>query len=205
MLKIRLLQAVCTVAMLGAVPAFAQSNTPEAKTEGAAAAPAAHQAMPDQTNGSSSGGSMASSNKDGLGVSSHGPKAHRTAMMHHNRAMHASSKTDSSQDSKIDQLNNQSYQAAQQGQTFSGNGSGDASAGMSSGMSKTGGSGSMNNMSGSGSGMSHGGSASNTMSSGNAMSGGNNMSGGGSANGGGSSGGAAGGGAAGGGAGGGSK
>ncbi|HEY1410496.1 MAG TPA: hypothetical protein VGF36_00065 [Rhodopila sp.] len=161
MLKIRLLQAVCTVAMLGAVPAFAQSNMPQSNMHGSAAAPAGQQAMPDN-NKDSANGNTASSDKDGLGVPSHGPKSHRMAMSHRDRAMHSSSKTDTSQDSTIDQLNNQSYQAAQQGQTFAGNGSGNMSGGASTGMSKSGGSGSMANMSGSGSspnGMSGSGSA----------------------------------------------
>jgi hypothetical protein len=149
MLKIRLLQAVCTVAMLGAVPAFAQSNMPQSNMHGSAAAPAGQQAMPDNNKGSAANGDTASS--DGLGVSGHGQKSHRMAMTHRDRAMHSSSKTDTSQDSTIDQLNNQSYQAAQQGQTFAGNGSGNMSGGASSGMSNSGGSGSMSNMSGSGS------------------------------------------------------
>lgn len=168
MLKIRLLQAVCTIAMLGAVPAFAQSSTP-----GSTAAPAGQQAMPNDTNSSAP-----SSDKDGLGVSGHSHSMHRSAMTHRNRAMH-SAKTDTSQDSTIDQLNDQSYQAAQKGQTFAGNGSDTGN-----------GSGGMSNMSGSG-GMSGSGPAGNGASGGGAANGG--MSGGGMSGGGMSGSGAAGG------------
>ena len=127
MLKIRLLQAVCTVAMLGAVPAFAQSNT-----RADSAPPAGQQAMPANTNtaGSDSKTSMAPAGKDGLGMPGHGQtmhhtmhhSMHRSAMTHRDRAMHGS-KTDASQDPTVDQLNNQSYQAAQKGQAFTGSGS----------------------------------------------------------------------------------
>jgi hypothetical protein len=186
MLKIRLLQAVCTVAMLGAVPAFAQSNMPQSNMHGSAAAPAGQQAMPDNNSGSAANGDTASSDKDGLGVSGHGKKSHRMAMSHRDRAMHSSSKTDTSQDSTIDQLNNQSYQAAQQGQTFTGNGSGNMSGGASAGMSQSGGSGSMSNMSGGGSspnGMSGGGSAASSMGGGGGAGNGGGAAGGGGAGG----------------------
>ena len=161
MLKIRLLQAVCTIAMLGAVPAFAQSNT-----QGSTAAPAAQQAMPGNTSTSASDSKTgaASSDKDGLGVSSHGHAMHRSAMTHRDRAMHASSKTDTSQDSTIDQLNNQSYQAAQKGQGFAGNGSSadNGSSGMSGNMSGGG----MSGNGSAGNGMSGSGAANGSMSGG---------------------------------------
>ncbi len=49
--------------------------------------------------------------------------AHKMAGHHHMGAMH-SSKGDRSQDAMVDKLNEQSYQAAQQGQPFSGSGNG---------------------------------------------------------------------------------
>ena len=119
MLKTRLLQAVCTVAMLAAVPAFAQSNT-------------ANQARRPRTRGN-----MGAPAAEGSHATHHSARAHRTGAMH-------SGKTDSSQNAAVDRLNEQSYQAAQKGEAFGGGGSDQGSAGMT----KPGGSGDMNGMPG---------------------------------------------------------
>jgi hypothetical protein len=142
MLKIRLLQAVCTVAMLASVPAFAQTNTPKTSSMPAAAG---QQAAPDKT-AAPAKTSMAPAEKDGLGVPGHNKGMHRTAMTHRDRAMR-SGKTDASQDSAVDKLNEQSYSAAEKGQAFAANGSDKTS----TDMMKSSGSGSMKK---SGSGMS---------------------------------------------------
>lgn len=101
MLKTRLLQAVCTVAMLAAVPAFAQSNTPPAGS------------------GSGTGAPMAEESHS----THHSTKAHRSGTMH-------SAKSAASQDAAVDRLNEQSYQAAQKGEAFGGGGSDQGSSGM---------------------------------------------------------------------------
>src|SRR5690348_2272622 len=90
--KARLLQAVCTVAVLAAAPAVAQTDT----------APASKMGSPDGSN-SSSAMSTHSSHRSGMGSRS-------TGMMH--------SKADSAGDAAVDQLNDQSYQAAQRGEAF---------------------------------------------------------------------------------------
>jgi hypothetical protein len=133
MLKTRLLQAVCTVAMLAAVPAFAQSNSPSAGA-GSTAPPSADNA-----------GGTAPADKDGLGApAADGSHAtHRSAKGHRTGAMQ-SGKSATSQDAAVDNLNEQSYQAAQKGQAFTGGGSDQGSAGMTN----PSGSGSMNNMPG---------------------------------------------------------
>jgi hypothetical protein len=132
MSKSRLLQAVCTVAMLAAAPAFAQ-NTPAGTTEPNGAANATqHQAMPNggamsDNGGGMNGGSMEPPNKMGSAVgttssmASESHSTHRSAMAHANRAMRG--QTDSSQDAAVNHLNDQSYQAAEKGQAFSANGS----------------------------------------------------------------------------------
>ena len=180
MQKIRLLQAVCTVAMLAAVPAFAQSNmTPDAAGNARMPDTADHQATPGKTSMSDSKDNMAPMNKatnktsmapandganktsmapakdggdktsmapakDGLGVSatedSHA--THRSTMAHSMGMKHG--KTTASQDNAVNNLNDQSYQAAQKGEAFGGRGSDAAS----SDMAKPSGSGSMNDMSG---------------------------------------------------------
>jgi hypothetical protein len=104
MANARLLQAVCTVAMLAAAPAIAQTDTAPAST------------------GAGSSGTM----------STH---SHRSAMAGHStKMMHG--KSDSSQDAAVNQLNDQSYQAAQRGQAFgtSNMGSGGMTSGSMNGM-----------------------------------------------------------------------
>ena len=112
MAKTRLLQAVCTVAMLAAVPALAQQ--PGVGTTGSSA-PAAQQPAP--TYNSSD---MAPANQ-GRAASSDRHATHRSATH--------SSRTDTSQNAAVDRLNDQSYQAAQQGQSFGGVGGSDTGSG----------------------------------------------------------------------------
>src|ERR1700712_1652363 len=134
MSKTRLLQAVCTVAFLAAMPAFAQSNIQPADTGvgGAPNNPTANETMPNRS------GSMAPADRMGAMGSHSGMDSHSTrhaAMDHRGR----------SADTSADQLNEQSYQAARSGQAYNGSGGGMSSG--SSGMS-SGSSGSMNDMSG---------------------------------------------------------
>jgi hypothetical protein len=162
MSKTRLLQAVCTVALLAAAPAFAQTNVQPADTGvgGAPNNPTANETMPNRS------GSMAPADRMGAMGSHSGMDSHSTrhaAMDHRGR----------SADTSADQLNEQSYQAARSGQAYNGSGGGMSSggSGMSSGSSgmSSGSSGSMNDMSGgsmSGSGSSGGGSMSGSGSSG---------------------------------------
>jgi hypothetical protein len=132
-----LLQAVCTVALLAAAPAFALQTTTQPATTGAGNsvnAPVTHDQVPP---GPAAQSSMAPAEKmDGMG--SH-PKHHSARTDHSN--MHA--RNDRTQDSAVDRLNDQSYQAAQRGQSFSASDSG------SSGSMSPAPSGSMNDMSGS--------------------------------------------------------
>jgi hypothetical protein len=126
MAKARLLQAACTVALLAAAPAFAQQTlTPNTGAGTTPPAPAAQSNMaPADKMGSPSDSSASAS------TTTH--RSHSTGMMH--------GRTDGSQDAAVDQLNEQSYQAAQNGQAFS--------ASTSSGTMAPGGSGGMRGMSG---------------------------------------------------------
>ena len=111
----RLIKAVCTVAMLAAAPAWAQSNNPPA-------APAAPGTAPSNMAPSAApSGSM--DNGTGKGTMN-GHMTHRSAMSH--GSMHGAGSA-TSQDAAVDRLNEQSYQAAQQGQAFSTGGSGSMS------------------------------------------------------------------------------
>lgn len=116
MAKTHLLQAVCTVALLAAAPAFAQTNTQMGTTgagmgtTGAGGAPnsaMSHDMGPADSSGSGSHAAM-------MGK-------HHASMMHDSGAMHARN-SDRSQDAAVDQLNDRSYQAAHQGQAFNGSG-----------------------------------------------------------------------------------
>ena len=158
MTKSSLFQAVCTVAMLAAVPALAQNQRPESGMTGPNGAPnpalaqpgsSANQRAVQNANGGSgmtSGSSMSpadngansSYSAGGMSPSSNGDtgssaamdshSTHRSAMGHGSRAMHGES--DTSQNAEVDRLNDQSYQSAQQGQSFSGAGSNSNSSGM---------------------------------------------------------------------------
>jgi hypothetical protein len=117
-----LLQAVCTVAILAAVPAFAQTNMPtgDIAAGGAANNPTAHEAMPN--------GNMAPADRMGSPHGSMGGTGSHAGMDRHSdhraamAAMHG--RSEASPDAAVDQLNEQSYQAARSGQAFNGTGSG---------------------------------------------------------------------------------
>ena len=93
MAKATLLQAACAAAMLAATPVLAQTDTKPADTTagGAPNAPAAHTAPPAKA-------------MDHM---------HHSAMEGHHAKMGASS-----QDAAVDKLNDESYQAAQKGESF---------------------------------------------------------------------------------------
>jgi hypothetical protein len=141
MAKARLLQAVCTVAMLAAAPAFAQTDT-QPGTTGAGNAVNAPAADDMSTSGATGTSQMSPASKMGSssGTAMNGQSTHRSAMMgHSDHMMHG--RTDTSQDAAVDQLNDQSYRAAQQGQAFSASNTG------AGGMTAPGGSSRMNGMS----------------------------------------------------------
>jgi hypothetical protein len=126
MTKSRLLQAVCTVAMLAAAPAFAQNTPADTTGPNGTANATQHQAMPNggamsDSGGGMKNGSMEPANKMGstVGSASESQPTHRSAMAHADRAMRG--KTDTSQDAAVNRLNDQSYQAAEKGQAFSAN------------------------------------------------------------------------------------
>jgi hypothetical protein len=144
MAKARLLQAVCTVALLAAAPAFAQQTTTSPADTGPGNSvnnPVAHDtttpraqsnmAPAEKMDSTSGGGSSAA-------VGSHA--THHAMMGHSTGGMHA--RTDGSQNSAVDQLNDQSFQAAQRGQSFSSSDTG------APGTMTPAGSGSLNDMSG---------------------------------------------------------
>jgi hypothetical protein len=120
----RLLQTVCTVAILAAAPAFAQTNIPPANMPagdtaagGAPNNPTAQQATPNSNMAPAD--RMGSPDRSMGGMGSHAAmdRSHRTAMAMHTRS-------DASQNAAVDQLNEQSYQAARSGQAFNGTGTG---------------------------------------------------------------------------------
>jgi len=141
MANTRLLLTACTVALLGAAPAFAQTNTPTGDTGagGAPNNPTAHETMPNRA------GNMAPADRMGS-MSDHDSRATMDSHMSHRSTMAhpMNGKSDTSQEAAVDQLNEQSYQAARSGQAFNGSGS----AGNSGGMPAPRGSGTMNDMSG---------------------------------------------------------
>ncbi len=108
-----LLRVACTVAMFAAVPAFAQTNTAPAAT-GADNKPAT-------PNSATTSSAMPSDTTAKTTMKTPAP-THKMAMAPHH-TMHMS-KTDSSQDSAVDHLNDQSYQAAEKGMTFTAPGTG---------------------------------------------------------------------------------
>jgi hypothetical protein len=133
MAKARLLQAACAVALLAAVPAFAQQTTTQpadTATSNSLNAPGAH----DPTMPHASTSSMAPAERMGH------PMHHSAMDGRASQSMHG--RADTSQSSAVDQLNDRSYQAAQRGQAFS------ASDTVSRRMDGMGRSGSMNDMSG---------------------------------------------------------
>jgi len=109
MANARLLQAVCTVAVLVAAPAIAQTDTAPAST--------------------GTGNSVNAAAADNTSTGTMSTHSHHSAMAGHSSKMHG--KSDASQDAAVNQLNDQSYQAAQRGQAFGTSNMG--SAGMPSG------------------------------------------------------------------------
>jgi hypothetical protein len=117
--KTHLLQAVCAVAILAATPALAQR--PEAGMTGPTGAP-----NPEATHPAPATGTKAPANDGADTTSLVTPKdtqtatgtqyTHRPVMSHKAGAMHSQDNT--SQNAEVDRLNDESYQAAQQGQTF---------------------------------------------------------------------------------------
>jgi hypothetical protein len=102
MAKTRLLGAICTVAMLAGAPAFAQTNRPTGDT-GAGGAP----------NNPTNAPTTAPAPNSYPATESHST--------HRHSAMRA--RNDLSQDSAVNRLNDESYQAAQKGQAFTVGGS----------------------------------------------------------------------------------
>ncbi len=103
-------RAVCTVALLAAAPAFAQST----HTPPAAGSTGSHSNMTNQAPDM-----MSPSDEEGSGGSSSAMKQHAGR---HDGMMQG--KGDMSADMSADQLNEQSLQAARQGQAFNGSASG---------------------------------------------------------------------------------
>ncbi len=93
MITTRLLPLLGGIAFLAAAPAFAQTQTKPADT-----------GAPNTVNAPVEHGSMSPPHP----------------MYHSSRQAMRSGRADSSQDATVDQLNDQSYQAAQQGQAFNG-------------------------------------------------------------------------------------
>lgn len=126
MAKLKLVQAACAVALLASAPAFAQSNTEVGATGqgGGAVNPTAHETMPSNTGGTSMSGDKGNMmpahgmNASGSQAAMDSHSTHRAAMGHMHGMMHG--RNDRSQDAAVDQLNEQSYQAAQNGQAFNG-------------------------------------------------------------------------------------
>ncbi len=105
MASIRLLQVACAVALLATAPAFAQSSAP--------------------------GGTSGATTPGDMRAAPSGHAMHKSAMAHHK--MHGAQGA-SAQDSAVDRLNDQSYQAAQQGQAFTGPADGSAAPSSGAGM-----------------------------------------------------------------------
>jgi hypothetical protein len=146
MAKARLLQTACAIALLAAAPAFAQQTITQPATTGAdnsVNAPVTHGSM--TPNNEAAQSNMAPADQMGSS-SSMGSSTHHAMGRRSSGSMHA--RRDTSQNSAVDQLNEQSYQAAQRGQAFSASDSGSSGNMSSGGSSGMRGSGSMNDMSG---------------------------------------------------------
>ena len=151
MAKTRLMQAVCTAAILAAVPALAQSNNPPGQTgssatgmpqtpSGQAATPGATvPATPNNYGSMSQNGATTPTNQGMDNENGARSSMHRSAMGTHSQRMMHSRRQGASQNTAVDQLNDESLRAARQGQAFNGT----TGAGMSGGSG-----GGMNDMSG---------------------------------------------------------
>jgi hypothetical protein len=124
MAKAGLFTAVCTVALLAAVPAFAQTGTQPGDTGpgNTVNTPAAH----DQTG--ANGSTMSPAPNMGASADDQSSGAQSSGAMNH-QSTHRSAMTgrgvmrgrdDTSQNAVVDRLNDQSFQAAQSGQTYGG-------------------------------------------------------------------------------------
>ena len=123
MVKLGLLHTICATALLAATPVLAQSNTQTGATGvgGSTVAPTTHETMPGDsastgtkkpiraTGGSSDGSTQA--------MMRNHPGHHGGMGMH--AAMHPRNQANA-QNTAVDMLNDQSYQAAQKGQSFGG-------------------------------------------------------------------------------------
>jgi hypothetical protein len=141
MLKVRLLHAVCGIALLASVPAFAQpqrpggdlvssSGVPNPNAKQPATGPLAPQnnganttsmASPPATTAPAAKSGTETSGKSGTDSSAMMDKhpMHHEAMRHEAmRHKIKGEKTDTSQDGAVDHLNDQSYKAASQGEAF---------------------------------------------------------------------------------------
>lgn len=111
MAKTHLFHAVCTVAILAAVPALAQRPEAGMTNPNGTPNPMAQQPA-DNTNATTNSGA------DNTGTSNPPPRAHRSAMTHAGTRSRADA-----QDDAVNQLNDESLHAARQGQNFSAAGS----------------------------------------------------------------------------------
>jgi hypothetical protein len=142
MAKTGLLPAVCSIAILAASPAFAQTNMP---TGDAPAGAPNNRTMP-MTPADKMGASHGPMGEMGSHPEMDRHSGHRVAM----GAMHG--RSEASQNAAVDQLNEQSYQAARSGQAFNGVGSGAVTAPSASGRMNDMQGGSMSHMGGDGGG-----------------------------------------------------
>ena len=125
MAKLGLLHTVCAVTLLAATPVLAQSNT-QTGAGGSTVAPTTQQAMP---GGSASSGSASTGTTKPISATGGSSDGSTQAMMHNHpghhagmgmhTAMHPRNQANA-QNTAVDMLNDQSYQAAQKGQTFGG-------------------------------------------------------------------------------------
>jgi hypothetical protein len=130
MAKTHLLQAVCAVAMLAAVPALAQPQQPVSGMDNANGTPNPAAQRPASNNNSSAmtpadnAGSAGGSSSSASSTPAETHATHRSAMAHHTGM--TGRRSDTSQDAAVDQLNEQSYAAAQKGQPYGSNDSNSA-------------------------------------------------------------------------------
>ncbi len=134
MSKIRLLQAVCTIAMLSAAPAFAEDihsgvarigQPPDVTAQNT---PAQNDNAPAMTPSDQSSGNVGQPGMNGSGMNGTDTMRSSGAMPHTRGAMRGTS--DSSQSAEVDRLNEQSLNAARNGQAFNGSGGGASSGSM---------------------------------------------------------------------------
>jgi hypothetical protein len=129
MLKMSLLHAVCGVALLASVPAFAENPGGGLVSTTGVLNPEAQQPtsgpLAPQNNGANAASMASLRAEDGSsekrGTKAFGKSGRDFAAIAHKHPMHheaTGGKTDSSQDAAIDHLNDQSFKAATQGEAF---------------------------------------------------------------------------------------